>query len=326
MAKEVDAWFADQFPAREGFVGARALVGILSGQKQSNGILLGEGGQLARWSFDGSETDRIDETRLCAACAGINRVAANAGVPTVFLLPSRNLDIVASAFDYPNVTSEKIRTVLREELSDKVALADTEPILREKYEQGENVIFRTDHHWTALGAYYAYCEVMERFGREADILPRQFFREEVVTGGFSGTYRARGGMPWVQKEPITVWYGDDDADYTVIADGKPLDGFYTIPEEGEIGYELFLDGTHDVVTIEKAGETRPKLLVLKDSFANALAPFLARHFDLILVNLSSPKQDYTNVSELSKAYDADAVLVVYSIYNLLTTDTAARFQ
>lgn len=328
LTAEIDDWYADQFPLREALIGVKSLVSVLSGQKQNNGILLGKDGQLARWTLDAdgdAQIDRVDKEDLRLSCAGIQRAAENADLPTVFLLPSRNLDVAQSAFDYPDVTKQAIRRILTEELS-AVHFADVEPVLQAKYESGEAVVFRTDHHWTVLGAYYAYCEVMKQFGREAEILPRNFYRETVVTGGFGGTYRARGEMQWVQKEPITVWYGEDEDDYSITADGLPLDGFYTLSPERELGYELFLDGTHDVVTIEKVGENRPRLIVFKDSFANSLAPFLARHFDLILLNLSSPKRDFTNLSQIVAENDADAVLVVYSAFNLLTTDTAKSFR
>ncbi|MBE6530175.1 MAG: hypothetical protein E7680_06235 [Ruminococcaceae bacterium] len=328
LTAEIDAWFADQFPLREGFVGVKSIVTILSGQRQNNGILLGADGQLARWDFDGgsdTQIDRIDEARLLSSCAGITRVDENVNLPTVFLFPSRNLDVAESSFDYPDVTGKAIRQILTESLSG-IRFADVEPVLQEKYKSGEAVVFRTDHHWTALGAYYAYCEVMKQFNLEHEILPREYFREEIVTGGFGGTYRSRGEMQWIQKEPIAVWYGADETEYTVTADGKPLDGFYTVLPKEEIGYELFLDGTHDMVRIEKEGKNRPKLLIFKDSFANSLAPFLARHFDLILFNLSSPKKDFTNISETVTQFDPDAVLIVYSVYNLLTTETAEHFR
>lgn len=326
LSGEIEDWYADQFPGREGLVALQSMTQILAGQKQNNGILLGANGQLARWDLGGeTPTDRIDQTRLQAACRGICRAAETIQVPTVFLFPSRSIDVAEAAFDYPNLTGEEIRQTLAAELSG-VNFADVTPVLRERYEAGENVIFRTDHHWTALGAYYAYCEVMRAFGRESEILPLDFYRETVVTGGFGGSYRARGGMPFVAKEPISVFSGDDEDAYSITADGKQLSGFYSIPKKGEIGYELFLDGTHDVVTIEKPGEERPRLAVFKDSFANALAPFLARHFDLVLLNLSSAKKDFTNLSEMACEYGADDVLVVYSVFNLLSNNVAARFQ
>ena len=75
-----------------------------------------------------------------------------------------------------------------------------------------------------------------------------------------------------------------------------------------------------------ATSPRPKLLILKDSFANALAPFLAQHFDLVLLNLSSTKQNFTNLSHLADLYQPDRVLLVYTIENLITADKLERLN
>ena len=189
-------------------------------------------------------------------------------------------------------------------------------------------MYRTDHHWTALGAYYAYREVLCAFGMEDAILPPKAFCRERVTDRFRGTFLCSGGFPWVAPEEIEVWRGADDSDYEVIADGAVQTGFCFAPADGmPIGYEVFLGGTHDVVTVRKKGAgSRPLLLIARDSFADALAPFLARHFDLILLNLSSSRSDFTDLTGLSDRYGADRVLVVWNAANLFFTDVASRLR
>ena len=126
---------------------------------------------------------------------------------------------------------------------------------------------------------------------------------------------------------MEVWYRGNESDFTVTADGRELGGFYAFSrlESGD-SYAIFLDGTHDVVTVRKQGEARPCLLVIRDSFASSLAPFLAQHYDLVLLNLSSTRSDFTDVSALATEYDADAVLLVYTLENLLTADKLPRLR
>ena len=82
-----------------------------------------------------------------------------------------------------------------------------------------------------------------------------------------------------------------------------------------------------MVTVRLAsGEPRPTLLLLKDSFANSLAPFLAQHFDLVLLNLSSTRTDFTDLSKAAEHYDADRVLLVYTLGNLITADRLQRLR
>jgi hypothetical protein len=92
-------------------------------------------------------------------------------------------------------------------------------------------------------------------------------------------------------------------------------------------YSAFLDGTHDVVTIRKnTSEERPTLLLLKDSFANAMAPFLAQHFDLVLLNLSSVRSDFTDVTRYAEEYAADRVLLLYTIENAVTANKLTKLR
>ena len=334
FGNEVNDWYADQFPWRDWFVGVKGVAEIALGKGENNGILLGRNGQLARVRFDliteqgiVKNADRIDEGHLRAAAEGVNRAAANARVPTVFLFTGRSADVASSAFDYPTVSSSELSHLWERSLDSSVVAPNVTKTLQTRYEAGEAVIYRTDHHWTTLGAYYGYCEVMRAFGREDEILPPSAFEPVTLTENFYGTFWASGGMKWVAPDQIEVWTSEDDGDYTLTADGKPLAGFYTLPQDGgSVGYEVFLDGTHDVVTIEKSGVQRPRLLVVKDSFANSLAPFLARHFDLVLLNLSSTRSDFTDLTALSETYGADGTLVVYTMSNVLTTDVVSRFR
>ena len=115
--------------------------------------------------------------------------------------------------------------------------------------------------------------------------------------------------------------GHED-EYRVIADGKELSGLYSFDALSKKDhYSIFLDGTHDSVTItRKDGEERPVLLILKDSFANSLAPFLAEHFDLVLLNLSSQRLDFDDPLSPVEQYGASRLLLVWSVENLLTSD------
>jgi hypothetical protein len=81
-----------------------------------------------------------------------------------------------------------------------------------------------------------------------------------------------------------------------------------------------------VTITAKDHSPRPVLLLLKDSFANSMASFLAMHFDLVLLNLSSARRDFTDASSLADQYNADRVLICYSIENMMTTDKLCRLR
>lgn len=332
-AAEINDYFADQFPLRDTLVGLKGSVELAFGKGENNGILLGDGQQLADRLFDvyrngdvTHETDTYDPAHLDAVCNAINRLSERLDIPFSALFTGRTIDVAASAFRYPATTSNAILEQISNGIH-KHVLIDTIPLLRQKYELGESVYYRTDHHWTTLGAYYAYAETMRAFDMAEDILPAEAFFKKTVSDAFYGTAWSAGGMKHIHPDQIELWLFGNESDFTVTADGKELDGFYNMAYLAKKDqYSLFLDGTHDVVTVQKKGEERPTLLMLRDSFGASIAPFLAQHFDLVLLNLSSQRADFCDVTALSAQYGADRVLLVYTLENVIGCGRAAALH
>ena len=331
-SQDTDAFFSDQFLFRDRLVGWKGRMEISMGKGECNGILLGTDGRLARRLgdvlADGAclhDCDAVDEEQVKRACRGIQRIGAALGDRFTVLLTGRNIDVTASAFSYPNAFGEALERWLKREL-EGVSTVETVPLLREKFEDGEEVYFRTDHHWTARGAYYAYVEVMRQFGLESQIIPEERFEKRRVTDAFCGSLWSAGGMKWVAPDCLELWLLGNEEEFRVTADGKPSELYSRRWLSRKDCYSVFLDGVHDVITVEKPDEERPRLLLLKDSFANSLAPFLAQHFDLVLLNLSSTARDFTHLSALSDEWDADRCLLVYTLENLISADRLSRLR
>ena len=334
FATAAEAWMCDQLPLRQWLVEQKSAWELALGRGESNGILLGNGQRLARGAEEIrcangeslSSLDAPDPMQVSEACQGLCRVSRLLGDRFTVLLTGRNIDVCASAFSYPNRFGIALEAQLRRELAD-VQCVDTLPLLRTRFDVGEEVYFRTDHHWTALGAYYAYALVMRSMGMGDEIIPASSFEKRRVSEGFYGSLWSACGMHWIAPDQLELWYLGDEDCYTVTADGKQLDGFYSLAWlDRRDHYSVFLDGTHDVVTVTKNGEQRPRLLLVKDSFANSMVPFLAHHFDLILLNLSSARQDFTNVTQLMEEWNADRCLLVYTVENLISTDKLSRLR
>ena len=330
----INDYFADQFPLRDTLVGLKGVTEIGLGKGENNGILLGEDGQLAQRLFDAdglegdAELDGFSVSHIRASAEGLNRANANLDVPFSVLLTGRTIDVTASSFAYPQSISNALQSTLRQALDGELSFVETIPTLQERHEAGEYVYYKTDHHWTTLGAYYAYVETMRSFGMEDEVLPMEAFDRKTVSTEFYGTAWSAGGMKFVPPDAMELWLLGNEDEFTVTADGRELDGFYSMGYLAKKDkYSTFLDGTHDVVTIKKnTDEERQTLVIFKDSFANALAPFLAQHFDLVLLNLSSVRTDYTDVTAYAREYDADRVLLVYTLENVITADKLTRMR
>ena len=337
LSGDFNDYYADQFPARDLLVSFKGALELLGAKGENNGILLGHNGQLAKRLFalartDGEnaeDSDVLDFNHIQNAAKGINRAAENVDVPLTVFLTGRTVDVAASAFLYPDGASDQMLQILRENLKEDVKYLDLVPAYRARYESGEYVYYRTDHHWTTLGAYYAYCDIMKSFGMENDVIPAENFQKETVSTKFWGTFAAASGFHFVGADSIELWILGNEDSFLVTADGRTLDGglYNRAHLAGNDQYSVFLDGTHDVVTVtKKDGGSRPTLAIFKDSFANAVAPFLAQHFDLVLYNLSSPRTDYTDVTACTKDCGADAALVLYTLGNVVETDKINRLR
>ena len=348
VSSQLITYYSDQFPLRNAWVGLHALGELGMGRGESNGVLISEGGQLAVRRFDAylSRTERLEDTdhyssahvdKGLAAVVSLNQSLKEQNVPLCVLLAPRTIDVTVSDFSYPTHISDGLDATIQAAMQaggvNSVELMDT---FRDLHEAGEYVYYRTDHHWTTQGAYTAYCAVMESWGMGDEILPESDFTVREIPD-FYGTTHSRAGLFFIPADTLEIWEAADGSDsrYTVFEmNGEEVK---TVIESGFISesylsekdkYGAFLDGTHRMLFIidqEAAarGESRPRLLLARDSFANSMVPFLARHFDICMVNLTG---GMTNLTELCRAYECRRVLVVCNRENLIASDCFTRLE
>lgn len=150
----------------------------------------------------------------------------------------------------------------------------------------EYLYFRTDHHWTALGAYYAYQAFMEQTGGEA-ALPLDRFRVERVEG-FLGTGYSRTLSKDLEQRPDTVFIYRPPvtASYQILSPGQPvqeLEMFNMNWAVGQHKYGIFLSGDVPLGKVASSVKNGRRIAVVKDSFANAFIPYLAAHYETIYI-------------------------------------------
>ncbi len=341
VSKNLTDYYTDQFPLRSMWVGLHAMGELSFGRGESNGVLLGEGGQLAVRRHDMyvdllARAEDTDVYRPAHVEAGLDALVRLDGtlssddIPLTVLLAPRTVDVVAESLSYPTLLSDRLDATIRNGLSD-IDSVELLAEFRARYNAGEYIYFRTDHHWTMRGAYVAYAATMDAFGMGTDTLPPEAFTVRSVPE-FYGTTHARAGIFTVPADTLEIPEAADgsDADYTVFDErGEPVIESGFISEKylsGKDKYGAFLDGTHRLLIVTDrtaASGTRPRLLLARDSFGASMVPFLARHFDIVTVNLSG---GMTNLSELAKEYDCDRVLVVCNRENLVTSDCLVRIE
>ena len=129
-----------------------------------------------------------------------------------------------------------------------------------------------------------------------------FFNPEPVSDEFYGTTWSSAGMKWIEPDEMYyLRYDGDDSDYvtTIVDTNTSFNGFYDRSYlDKKDKYASFISGNNALVTIEKVNnveEGRQKILLVKDSYAHSLAPLLAVHFDLVIVDLRYYKESTINL-------------------------------
>ncbi len=329
FAKQLNVYFADQFPFRNQLVKLHAATEQLFLKGSNNGVLY-DHNQLAVYEFNSyhsfleitPDTERLYLDTIQLQLDALDRLGQNLDVPLVTVLPPRTIDVTDQIYSYDRPDGDVAFEMMRDTLKKNAGYIDALSLLREKHQDGEYVIYRTDHHWTTLGAYYLYCEIMKELGKSDRIIPQEEFEISQISG-FSGTTAAKGNFPFYEPDVLEIWRLSDEGEYEITIDGEQFDGFYSerfLQESDK--YSVFLDGTHNVTLIKKPGQQRETLVIAKDSFANCLIPFLAREYDIVALNLRTN----TALSFAVEYYSAAAVLVVYNMENIMTSADLANVK
>ena len=318
FAGDVAEYMADQFPFRDFFVSVNALWDRMLLRGGHNGILFGEGGVLI------PREDLPDLTNLqknTDAMRAFSAYAEKRGIPSLTAVTGRTADVLSHTLPdyYGEAYSDRLWQAIRESDGDALLLRDP---LRDRAEAGQYVYYRTDHHWTSLGAFYGAADILSALGQE--ILPPSAYTREAVSDAFYGTAWSKAGAFWVQPDVMEFFRYEGDGDFVTVIedDGTSFAGFYDRSYlDGRDQYSAFLSGNHGLVTVTKnAGSSdRPRMLLIKDSFAHAAVPFLAQVYDLVIVDLRYYKQV---PAKLLTEYEIDQILFLYNAATL--TDSASQ--
>lgn len=283
-AKNLSDFCADQFPLRNSLLSLNSSYELGLGKLESNGVMFAKNKNLIK-RLEYTDYDMLNAN--LSAIDAIRETAKGYGVDSVFFCAPRTADVLEHFCPKPFTSGEKEWALIEQ----YTALTSTE-ILKSKAEAGKYVFYKTDHHWTTLGAYYAYRELGKALGYTPYSLSD--FEAETVSESFFGTSYSASLFPFATPDKITAMRHDGDGEITVsdASTGKTLPLYDTSVLKGSSQYDFFLGGNKAHLRIESGN--KPRLAVIKDSFANSLIPFLARHYDIDLIDpryLRQPLED-----------------------------------
>jgi hypothetical protein len=188
----------------------------------------------------------------------------------------------------------------------------------------EGVYYHTDHHWTTLGALYAYEAWCGATGKTFGGVDG--YTQTAVTDTFRGSlYSEVLDADSVYDKVYRIDKKTGQTPVSVTADGELLGGIYDEEKLLEKDkYAYFFGGNYGEVVMESGKNTSRRLLVIKDSFANCFAPFLAEDYDAVyMVDLRYYNQ---NMQEYISTNGITDVLVLYNVSNFITDKNFIRLN
>ncbi len=275
-----EKYISDQFPIRDYWIGIKSNVEIAMGKKENNGVYLGKDGYLIQKFIKPEEQDLKDKVgavnHFDNATPNLNKYFMM--VPTAVSVLENKLPDYAPA-------SEEMKMVdqVKQTLNDHIRFIDVYPALSAK--KNDDIFYKTDHHWTTKGAYYAYQVLSQEMG----FTPKneEDFNITKVTDAFYGSLYSKSGFRHLNPDSISLYLPKDHEQYQVeYLDGenKPSDSLYAMDHLNKKDkYAVFLNGNYSLIKITTGNEEGKKLLMVKDSYANCFIPFLALHFNEIYV-------------------------------------------
>ncbi|RJG22780.1 DHHW family protein [Paenibacillus thiaminolyticus] len=303
-----EKYVSDHFVFRDAWIGVKTDADRAMGKKESNGVYLGKDGFLIQ-RFNPPE-DRDVEDKMQAirafdhATPGVRKYMML--VPTAAMVLQDKLPAYAAAGDEAPYVDK-----VRQKLPGTIRFVDVHPALSAEREQP--IFYRTDHHWTTTGAYYAYRELCMHMGLIP--LEKEDFRIQQVTDQFYGSLYSKSGFRHIRPDRIELYLPKKEASYKVeyVDEQRTADSLY---EMGNLAqkdkYTVFFNGNHALIKITTAHpEGKRKLMVVKDSYANSLLPFLTEHFsEIYVVDLRYYGED---LAALVRQHGIRDMLLLYNV-------------
>lgn len=319
FTSELQEYIRAHFPARDAFMEISSAYELSKGSLGNGGVIAGKDGYLLSEEQPFTKTEQKAVTYYKAQ---IDRIAAQA--PTVVAVAGKGSEVMTDRF--PGVIDISAigenRAYVDEVLGNGqyVYLNLAEEL---KKHGSEEIYYRTDHHWTALGAYYGSAAALRALGKEP--MPLESYRKETATPDFRGTLYNSSGMFWHKGENLDFMRYEGDDGYTVTyctSNGKEIgtsSSLYDLSclEEDHRGtaYDTYIAPvTVSVVRVEKEGD-RPTLLLLKDSFAHSAVPYLAQQYNVIWADIRYGA-NINYAESLIRKGEIDAVLVLVNTETL----------
>ena len=303
--------FSDQFFLRDKWISLKLREESLLGRKEAGGVYLCEDDYLM------SPPETPDQEAIDASVDAINTFAQSYPevAMRVMLVPS-----AAAILPERLPKNAPVRDQLQD-IQDVAASLDSSVIFLDAAkpltaQKEEYIYYKTDHHWTSLGALYTFRSLASAMG----ITVNTDYKPYTVTDSFEGTLSSKSGSHSTTDEILVYEATNSNVEYYVTypnSTEKVCSIYRSAALEEKDKYTVFFGGNHSIVEIKTTANNDRSLLLFKDSYANCFVQFLLPYYENIV--MIDPRYYYDNVNSIMSNYGITDVLYLYSADTFVTT-------
>ena len=316
FATRFESYCSDQFAGRDVWIETKAGAELAQGKQQNNGVFLCVGDRLIE-PFAAPQADALE--RAVQAADSLS----DAGVPVSLALIPTAAQIYADIL--PDGAPNDDQQAVFDSAYSQTALETVDISSVLAAHAGEYIFYRTDHHWTSLGAYYAANALRSSWGLPE--IDQATLTPEAVSDSFCGTLYSSSGFFWIAPDKMETLIAAPESSSVTRYETNgteqtlPLYNYDKLTVKDK--YTFFLGGNIPCAVVDTGTENAPSLLILRDSYADSLVPFLTDAFSEIhLIDL----RYYTgSVREYIAENAVDRVLLLYSTDNFCSDSSLRVF-
>ena len=305
--KKYESYLRDQFPGRDHWVSFQTNMELFMGKNEIHNVYIGKNHYLLEHYTEKEFDPQQISKNLQALEKFVGKAKQNADVH-VMMVPTKSwvLREKLPAFA-PHYKEQKFYDALQQKLEKENVLISVEPVLDAHKE--EEIYYRTDHHWTTLGAWYAYEQYTKAVGGDLQRAQgKKKFR--CISKDFYGTTYAKINYAR-QADKIEIYEPADKLRVVYNMGEKKTKTLYDVSFlKTADQYSVFTGGNQAVLEITGGIKNGKTLLLIKDSFANSILPFLAEDYEkLVVVDL---RQLNVSGDRLLEMFSPTDILILYN--------------
>lgn len=307
--EDYETYLADKTIFRNKWIELKTYIELASLKKDVNGVYFSKDNYL----IERQDTDKFETENADKNCKYLEEFVNNYKINTdisIMLVPNTSeiLKKKLPKYAYNFNETRYINDIYKEIGEDNTV--DVNEIL--KAHKDEYLYYKTDHHWTTLGAYYAFTEYADKTG-----INIEKYTTKLVTDKFYGTMSSKANLE-IEADKVYIYEPDKEEEVSVRYNNSTelKDSLYEMSAlDKKDKYSIFLGGNNPLVQITTNAENDRKVLVIKDSFAHCFIPFMISGFSKIdVVDLRYYNESIRKMIEEGGYTD---ILVLYNVGNFV---------